>query len=847
MISQPSPPSNLPLQLTSLVGRDREVPVVSELLCRDNVRLLTLTGPPGIGKTRLGIQVATNLLADFADGIYFINLAPISDPGLVVPAIAQILGVRQAGDQPLLYGLKRFLFGRQILLLLDNFEQVVPAGPSAAELLLAAPGLRMLVTSREVLHLSGEYDYPVPPLSLPPLLIPDRASRTLAPPPIEQLIEYAAVQLFVQRAVAVKPDFTLAGDDVISVAEICRRLDGLPLAIELAAARIRHLPPQAILDRLQRRLQLLTGGAQNVPARHQTLRAAIEWSHSLLNEPEQRLFRRLAVFRGGCTLEAIEAICNTDGDLGLELFDGVASLLDKSLLKQEAGLGREPRLVMLETVREHGLEKLAESGEEVAIRLRYSLYYLAMAERAEQELRKRDQEEWLARLEADHDNMRAVLRWTLVKNEVEIALRLAGALAWFWYIRGHWSEGREWLHSALSRDNPDSPLALRPSTARVRTRALIGAGLLATWSISDLPAARSLLEESLAIARELGDRELTAYALFRLAQVASFQQDYDQKRSLLEESLAEARRIGDKWLLAGVLAGLVSERIREGGHEAGRLFLEESLALRREIGDKRGLSTTLINMGERAREQGDYAGALSLYEEASAVLSASGDTSGEAIIRSNMGFVFYRLGKYEETETGFRAALALWRRLNAPGGCVLAMIGLAGAAIGKGPHPAGAMRAARLIGAAEATLEKIGDFLEPIDRADHDAIVTDIRTQLDEATWQKCYAEGEAITLEEAVAYAEAALVSEEYGAGPQPLSSREAAKLQFGGLTKREREVAALIAQGKSNQEIADQMVVSERTIEWHVSNILSKLGFHSRSQVSAWVVERNLTGRTN
>jgi len=389
--------NNLPLQPTPLVGREKEVVEVCDLLQRDETRLLTLTGPGGTGKTRLALQAAADLLDDFPDGTYFVPLATLSEAELLIPAIAETLGVSETGEQPLDETLKDYLSERRMLLLLDNFDQVLGAAPAVTGLLARASGLKVLATSRAPLGLYGEHVFPVPPLALPDLK---------SPPPLERLTQYEAVGLFVERARAVKPDFAITNESAPAVAEICVRLDGLPLAIELAAARITMLPPKGMLRRLGSRLKLLTGGARDLPERQRTLRDAIEWSHALLDQGEQVLFRRLAVFSGGRTLEAIEAICDAEGDLPVDTFEGVSSLLDKSLLRQEEGPEGEPRFVMLETIHEFAREKLEESGEAEQIRRSHAEYFLALAEQAEPRLRGATQLEWLERLEAEHEAIR---------------------------------------------------------------------------------------------------------------------------------------------------------------------------------------------------------------------------------------------------------------------------------------------------------------------------------------------------------------------------------------------------------------------------------------------------------
>ncbi len=478
--------NNLPLQPTPLIGREKEVDQVCDLLRSDETRLLTLTGPGGTGKTRLALQAAADLLDDFPDGTFFVPLATLTEAELLLVAVAETLGVRETGEQPLFESLKEYLHDRRLLLLLDNFEQVLGAALTVTELLAGAHGLKVLATSRTSLRLYGEHVFPVPPLTLPDL---ER------PPPLERLTQYEAVGLFVERARALKPNFEVTNESAPAVAEICVRLDGLPLAIELAAARITMLPPRSMLQRLSSRLKLLTGGARDFPKRQRTLRATIEWSHALLDEGEQLLFGRLAVFSGGRTLEAIDAICDAEGDLPVEAFEGVSSLLDKSLLRQEEGPGGEPRFVMLETVHEFAREKLQGSGEAEQIKRAHAEYFLTLAEEAYPQLRGPDQLEWLERLEAEHDNMRAALTWASERNEAEVALRLGSALSWFWSVRGYYSEGRRWLEEALAIDGRGAP--------EVRAMALAGAGELASEQ-GDLDRAKGAYEEGLELLEHEG-------------------------------------------------------------------------------------------------------------------------------------------------------------------------------------------------------------------------------------------------------------------------------------------------------------------------------------------------------
>src|SRR5918997_891894 len=478
--------NNLPLQATPLVGREREVEAVCGLLRSSETRLLTLLGPGGTGKTRVGLQVAAELADDFEDGVFFVPIAAITDPALVAPTIARTLGLSE-GAQPPEELLEGYLLDRQTLLLLDNLEQVIEAAPVVERLLSSAANLKILATSRIPLGLYGEYEFPVPPLSLPD---PDSL------PPLEHLTEYEAIRLFVERARAVRPDFSLTEESGPAVVEICERLDGLPLAIELAAARIKLLPPRVLLDRLGNRLKILTGGARNLPERQRTLRNAIEWSYRLLDEGEKMLFGRLGVFSSGATLEAMEAVCDAEGDLPTDVFEGASSLLNKSLVRQEEGAGGEPRFVMLETIHEFANVKLEGRGEAEAVRCAHAEYFLALAEEADPMLWGAEDAAWLDRLEQEHDNMRTALSWAIEHEEGELALRLGAALPWFWYMEGYYGEGRRWLEAALGKD-------WDAAAAEARARALEGVGWLASGQ-GDLDRAQAPTEEGLKLSTETG-------------------------------------------------------------------------------------------------------------------------------------------------------------------------------------------------------------------------------------------------------------------------------------------------------------------------------------------------------
>src|ERR1700694_520807 len=574
-------PFLLPVLLTPLIGREQGVAVVCAELAHPTVRLLTLLGAGGIGKTRLSLQVATQMRDQFADGVCFVPLAPIRDPALVFSAIAQVLDIRESGARPLLEQLKQALRHRQQLLLLDNVEQVVTVAPHLEELLAACPHLKLLVTSRAPLPVQAAQIFPVPPLSLPDLLhLPES----------EALVQYAAVALFLQQARAMQPGFQLTQTNARAVAEICVRLDGLPLAIELAAARMRLLSPQALLGRLSQRLAILTSGPRNLPVRQQTLRNTLTWSYDLLEHEEQQVFRRLSVFVGGWTLEAAEVVGNAHRPpdrASVSVLDAVASLLDTSLLVQMERQGEEPRLLMLETVREYGLECLESSGEEVAVYERHAHYFLTLAEEAEIHLTRSEREVWLERLSREDVNLRAALAWCkATPDAVEIGLRLAGALCYYWFLQSSLREGRRWLEAMLARTGSTDRSA-------ARGRALFGVGLLA-WAEGDVEAATRCLEESLSICREVGDKRYTAYAEMIVGNILSRQGNSVQARHLSEESHSRLKGLGDDaWDEAFTLYDRGIIAYHSGDNAAARAHFEESLRLFRKIGEARHASLVL--------------------------------------------------------------------------------------------------------------------------------------------------------------------------------------------------------------------------------------------------------------
>ncbi|HEX6287967.1 MAG TPA: tetratricopeptide repeat protein [Herpetosiphonaceae bacterium] len=664
--------NNLPMPLTPLIGREREVAAVRILLLRDSVRLVTLSGAPGIGKTRLGIQVASELLGAFGDGVFFVALATIFDPALVAATIAQTLNIREDGKGSSWDVLRDALRNKHMLLVLDNFEQVLSAAPPLVELLVSCPRLKLLITSRAVLHLSGEHEFIVPPLALPD---PGRL------PPVAALARYAAVDLFVQRTQALRPDFTLTEANAPAVAEICVRLDGLPLAIELAAARSKLFAPQALLTRLTSRLKLLTGGAHDLPARQQTLRSTIDWSYDLLDESEQALFRQLGIFVGGCTLDAVGAICGSQrldraqgghlldppsSLLSSQVLDRLTSLVDRSLLRQAEGVAGEPRFFMLETSREYALDRLAAHGETDDLRQQHARFFLALAEHVELRLHGSDQVLLLDRLEQDHDNMRTALVWLLESRHMEAGLRLAGALGRFWSVRGYVTEGRGWLEKLLAETSEQT---------LVRAKALHWAGVLASRQV-DYAAAQTHYARSLALYRQHCNRQGIAAVLTGLGELAHGQGDYRAARQCFEESLALCRELDDTWGVTRALSGLGAISRDTGDNVTARALFEESLALCRALDDTWGIARLLYRLGSAAYYLGDHALEYACYQESLGIWQALGDKSGMAASLHNLGRVALNEGDYVAGHARLTESLALYQELGDKKGIAVALTNL---------------------------------------------------------------------------------------------------------------------------------------------------------------------------
>lgn len=860
-------PNNLPLQLTSFIGREQEMAEIKGLL--HTTRLLTLTGSGGAGKTRLALQAAADVLENFRDGVWLVELASLFHGDLVAKAAGSTLGMREEVGRPLLDSLSDYLRSKHLLIVLDNCEHLIEACATlAAALLRTAPNVHILATSREALDIGGEITWRVPSLSLP-------SSRRL--PTFEQMTQYEAIQLFIERATAVQPGFKLTEANAPIVAQICQRLEGIPLAIELAAARVRMLSVEQIALRLKERFLLLTGGSRTALPRQQTLRATVDWSYDLLSVAEQAMLRRLSVFAGGWTLEAAEAVCADEQTRSYEVLDLLTQLVNKSLVIADEQEG-EIRYRLLETIRQYAQEKLREVGKRESMYKRHWDWFLQLAEEAISGVAGSEQALWLERLEREHDNLRAALRRSLKQNEVETALRLAGALWWFWSVHGHATEGRKWLESALARSEG--------VPASVRAHALNGAGMLAlsqddhnqtevlcgeslrlfrelgdkrgialslwrlgivAWIRRNFSAARSMTEESLALSKEVGNKDGIADSLNLLGYIATSQGQYDTARALLEQGLVSFRQANDQWGTAYTLYHLAQVLFFQGEYVRVHTLLDECLLISRKLGYKRGIADSLNILGRLVLyEEGDAIRAYSLAEESLATFRELGDRVGISEGLSLLGKVATFQRNYAAARAFYEGSLAISKELEDKQEMASCLEGLGEVAaaqasiegdeqVQRTPTSRSILWAARLWGAAEAIREAIGAPMPPVERRIFEHTVAAARTQLGVQSFTKAWAEGRSMTPEQALESEERVLLIEAPLLGPSPTHPA--------GLTEREVEVLRLVAQGLTDSQVAEKLVLSPRTVSTHLRSIYNKLGITSRSAATRFAMEHNLT----
>jgi serine/threonine-protein kinase PknK len=723
---------HIPVPLTPLVGRADELAAAQEVLSRDHVRLLTLTGPGGTGKTRVAIELARSLEKAFPGGVSFVDLTAINEPALVIPRIADVLGVEGAGagDSSMFEALKARLLEMPPLLVLDNFEHVIAAAPVAAELLTAVSRLKILVTSRAPLRVRGEHEYPVPPLALP-----DRERLGDA----DSVAEAPAVALFVAVAQATDPTFALTDENAPSVAAICARLDGLPLAIELASARVKLLPPAALEARLDESLQLLSGSARDLPSRHQTIRATLDWSYELLDRAEQVVFARLGVFSGGWTRDAAAVICATGALDATSVDDALVSLVDNSLVGRRAGGDGELRFDMLQTVHEYAVFRLIESGDLADARARHLAWYRDLAEEAEPQLVGPHQAAWVGRLEAEAANLRAALSWSLESGDVESGLRIAGALVRFWSVRGHMTEGRLWLEQALARSGVDSA---------VRGKAVYAAGYAALGQ-GDYPDATKRFEESLAICHELGDTSGIARSLAQLGWLEAARGELELATALSDESLLLARQANDKATSSAALANLAETAFVRSDYARATQLFEESLNLRRELQDRRNIANGLLNLGRTELRRGETERAIPLLEEGLELARELGDTWSISVALGNLAEAALRRNDLSHARSLLAEALAAAqtrgdKRIAAE---LLQRTAALSAADGD------IARATRLRGAAEALRTSTGAPASPAEEAIEEAWLGSARALLGN-DFEALSESGRGLELDEAIALA---------------------------------------------------------------------------------------------
>jgi predicted ATPase/DNA-binding CsgD family transcriptional regulator len=796
-------------------------------------RLLTLTGAGGSGKTRLALEAARDLIESYPDGVWLIELAPLSDEELVPKAVAEALDVPERTVQPPAETLAEVLRSSELLLILDNCEHVLEATARLVDKLLdSCPHLRIMATSREALRVEGEVRWPVAPLSVP------EQKRTSSS---EELEGYEATRLFVQRAKGRDPSFSLSPQNALAVAEICRKLGGMPLAIELAAATVGTLSLEHISERLEGSLDLLSGGARTAVSRQRTLRGTLDWSHELLSEPERKVFRRLSVFAGGWTLEASEAVGSGEDIEETEVVALLSRLVEKSLVVAEPTERGGVRYRLLEPVRQYALEILEQSGEAENIKRSHVGYFLTLAEEAEPWLSGPRGAEWFERLEEELDNIRVALSWARARGEAELSLRLVGALGGVWFWEGHYGEARGWLEEALAQEGHTSTL--------VRAKALAAASSMA-WAQSDVGRAKGAAEEGLRLSKEAGiegDRTTffrggTYRAVFLNLLAASFSEarDHERTANLGEESLRLNRQAGDVQGIAWSLLNLAVASDNLGDYEQAEEFYSEGLSLAQESDSAYDRFLFLLQWAWTSLLQGDHQRATKLTEEALELAPERGRGFMGMLPRAldNLGWAGLLGGEPERAKALFEENLTLSKQLDDKGTIAWSLEGLACVAGANGE----ALRAAKLFGAAEALMEATGFLLPPKECAMLEPYRASVRSRLGEAGWDEALAEGRTMAMEAAIEYA----LSEEGSSTATPSTTSEqlsSAPDHPAGLTPREIEVLGLVASGMTNAQIAKDLFISLRTVETHLTSIYHKLGVTSRAAATRFALEHGLS----
>lgn len=726
-------PNNLPQRQLRLIGREKELEALHHILRQENVGLLTITGPGGIGKTRLALQIATDLLTGFEDGVFFVSLSAFTNPDLVAPAILKTLGLSGAEGIPVPELLKSDLQDKHLLLVLDNFEQIVSAAPLLSQLLESAPGLKILVTSRAVLHVYGEHEF-----NVQPLMIPDLNQL----PPLPELARLPAVALFLDRARAVKPDLDLTPENALSLAEICVRLDGIPLALELAAARTKLFSPQALLRELNQKFAMLVYKSVDHEPRHQTLRNAIAWSYQLLNAEEQVLFAQLGCFMGGCAVEAVEAVCLFEKGSGESALEDLSSLVDKSMLWHETRPSGEPRFTLLETLREYALEQLSLSGQIEAVYRRHLAYFLQLVETIEPGAREPNLPAWMNRLEEEHDNLRAALQRALEFGEDDIALRIAGAVWRFWQIHGHVEEGAKWMQAILERTTAQESVA--------RAKSLWGAGWLG-MVMGTLGQARVYFEEGANLSRRLGNQRYLGLSLHGLGAVARAQGDFTHSRTAFEESLPLFQALKNTEDVAWTFEHLGATALDQGEFEQAAAYIQQGLTLFRELGQRWPCAEALTFLGHAALQQARYNQAKQHYEAARAIYEELDDHPNIATLNSYIGAALFGLENYEQAVGLYKENLIISHSLNNYWGVVWGVERLAEAA----EHSGQRMDAARLRGAADALRRLTGVLWHPGFHSQYnEPLFAALKAALGATEWERLWAEGQAMDIDGAVSYA---------------------------------------------------------------------------------------------